>query len=624
MIKDKKGFTLVELIAVIGIIALLMALSAVALINIRTNVLNNDYKNLKSYLETRAAKYASDTNIKTVNVEELIKAGYVQPDDNTDIYNPITNKSMNCIVITSKEDGKGNYTSTLGEDLGKENGKCVTYQNTGDLEICLFDSTDNTCKAFDDNTWFNQDIELSVRYKNGKEIENDALIEWDSNNGYHNDGKVIKITTDAVITSNYHVKVTLDKKVGEAKKAVKVDKKNPVIRNIKVDSGWAKEKMVVVDASDTGSGVKGYALISIDKSCSNNASEYQASNTFKVNKAGTYKACVVDKANNYSDDYQSTNNIVEVSNIDNSVPKVPVITASDGILSDKWHTEKTFSLTFSESDNISTGMSPVKYYYGFSKNNANVAGSKIENIDEANYHQKTIYVRACNEAGSCSEFNEYKIKMDSTPPTYTSGGTIASGGTVTKPTYTDNSSGSGSVVVYMCVSTSEITSTDNSCFKADLTKTSVSCGSTYQLYSYAVDGAGNKTDVHKHTNTGGSYYTRCSNSVSSSRTSRCDATCQMKSNSNAWNNLQSQKTSIQNNSNLSQSQKNAAISSINNMQNALHTANQNLAKGNSACGGSCSFNSGTGLWSNSSGNTLYTPSNGNSKSTGVGTTYNKK
>lgn len=533
MMKNKKGFTLVELIAVIGIISLLIALSSVALINIRSNVLNNDYENLKSYLETRAAKYASDTNIKTVSVEELIKEGYVKPDDNTDVYNPVTNESMNCVIITSKDDGKGNYTSTLGEDLGKENGKCVTYQNTGDLEICLYDSSKNTCEAFDDDNWFNHDIELSVRYKNGNEIEDDALIEWDSNNGYHNDGKIINITTDAVITSNYHVKVTVDKKVGEAKKAVKVDKKAPVVRNVKVDNGWSKEKTVVVDATDTGSGVKGYALILSRNECSNNANDYQASNTFKINKNGTYKACVIDKASNYINaSSQTANSIIEVNNIDTSIPKVPVITASDGIASDNWHREKTFSLTFTGSDNVEVGMSPVKYYYGFSKNNANVVGSKIDNIDESNYHQKTIYVRACNEAGSCSEFSEYKVKMDSTPPSYKSGGTLGNG-TLSLPTYEDNSRGSGSVKVYTCVSTQNVTSTDDSCFKLAGTTFTSSCGTTYKLYSYAIDEAGNKSAIHEHSNDGSTYYRSCGGG-GSSRPSSCDYTCQMKNNSEAW------------------------------------------------------------------------------------------
>ena len=75
VIKKNKAFTLTELIAVIVILSILITLSVVVFMNIRGNILEKEYTNLVSYLETKAALYAKDTGITTISVEDLIKEG---------------------------------------------------------------------------------------------------------------------------------------------------------------------------------------------------------------------------------------------------------------------------------------------------------------------------------------------------------------------------------------------------------------------------------------------------------------------------------------------------------------------------------------------------------------------
>ena len=100
-IKEKKGFTLVELLAVLGILAIILLIGVPVFLNLRDSVLKSERENVISYIENRAADYANDTSITVVSVEDLIKEGYVEPDDETDIYDPVTNESFNCYIVTS-------------------------------------------------------------------------------------------------------------------------------------------------------------------------------------------------------------------------------------------------------------------------------------------------------------------------------------------------------------------------------------------------------------------------------------------------------------------------------------------------------------------------------------------
>lgn len=123
-LKDKKGFSLTELIAVLVILSILITLGVAIYMNTRNSVLNKSYENLKTYLEAKAIEYANETSITTISVEDLIKNGYVIPDDQTDIYNPINRESMNCFIIKSKF-VDGEYIAELSENLDRNSeGKC--------------------------------------------------------------------------------------------------------------------------------------------------------------------------------------------------------------------------------------------------------------------------------------------------------------------------------------------------------------------------------------------------------------------------------------------------------------------------------------------------------------------
>lgn len=146
--KNKKGFTLTELIGVLAVLSIIMGMAVAVILNVRDNVLKQSYENVVQLLETEASRYAENTGITTVTVEELITSGYVLPDDETDIYNPVNNESLNCYIINSSYEN-GEYISTFGEDIGKSEGTCNIYEKEVDLLICKYNEDMSSCEDFD-------------------------------------------------------------------------------------------------------------------------------------------------------------------------------------------------------------------------------------------------------------------------------------------------------------------------------------------------------------------------------------------------------------------------------------------------------------------------------------------
>lgn len=312
---NKKGFTLIELIAVLVVLSILISASVMLFINIRKNILEKEYNNLVLYLETKASEYAEETSITTINVEDLIKEGKVKSDDETDIYDPRDNKSMNCFIIKSNfENGK--YNSTLMEDLGKdENGKCNEYEVTTDYEVCKF--LNGQCIKFDDTTWFNSAVTLGIMHRGSLLTEQNTTYNWTSNTGFSSNEATISVDGN-LLNSRYKCEVkgksnNGEDLVGTATKGIKIDKEAPVINEIKYNTNWSVNKKIEIMASDgIGSGIDGYAIVKENEICLN----YNKNKEITINSNGKYKVCVKDKAGN------KTERKIEIISIDDAGPSI--------------------------------------------------------------------------------------------------------------------------------------------------------------------------------------------------------------------------------------------------------------------------------------------------------------
>ena len=90
--KKNKGFTLVELLAVIVILGILIAFSTISISKIKKKQDQKNYENVISSILTGAKAYNAEVRKSSFTVEELIKSGYVDFDQNK--YPDLKNKSV--------------------------------------------------------------------------------------------------------------------------------------------------------------------------------------------------------------------------------------------------------------------------------------------------------------------------------------------------------------------------------------------------------------------------------------------------------------------------------------------------------------------------------------------------
>ena len=304
----KNGFTLVELLAVLGILAIILLIGVPVFLNLRDSVLKSERENVVSYIETRAADYANDTSITVVSVEDLIKKGYVEPDDETDIYDPVTNESFNCYIVTSVFEN-GAYESTMSEEsIGtSEDGTCNSYESQVDLAICKYNDDMSQCDLINNDSWFREDVTLGVRYRSG-EILNDSAItyDWLGSDGSTSSEYYISTNTNLISQNTYRVRIIADNKTSETTQVVSIDKQAPAVISATVypdSTSWAKEKNVTIELTDyMGSGVAGIYVG--DSSVCNDSLTFN--NNLKDNVytgpigSGTHYVCVIDKVGNIS------------------------------------------------------------------------------------------------------------------------------------------------------------------------------------------------------------------------------------------------------------------------------------------------------------------------------------
>lgn len=111
--KNKRGFTLIEILCVIALIAILSVVATVSIVGLSSKSKDNLYcakiKLIESEAERFGVKYELELNNSNelyngnksikIKVQALVDAGKLEPDKNNNVLNPKDNSVMNDIDI---------------------------------------------------------------------------------------------------------------------------------------------------------------------------------------------------------------------------------------------------------------------------------------------------------------------------------------------------------------------------------------------------------------------------------------------------------------------------------------------------------------------------------------------
>ena len=510
--KNKKGFTLMELLSVIVLLGIIITIGLFSISSIRNAILDRQYKNLKTEIELAAEKYYQDTENTFFYVQTLIDEGYIKTDNSSlNIYSPIDSNIMNCYMI-NVVDGK----ATL--DDKKKNEEC-NAEIAGNYELKIIRENDKTS-----DKWYKESEELSAVIKSDNSVDDSLIYTWTTDLNPNTiwdkrkfDLKNLLNEKGGVINDVFYVQAnSVDKSYRSAGKRIKIDKVKPIIDS--ADAGeqndWVKQRDVTIKAHDLGSGIVGY-LFSDKADCSGNfekltkpQNEFTLKRTFKSN--GEYYFCLIDDAGNISDSEK-----IVIQKVDGIPPKcyyggesteyikgIRVITY--GCIDDEsgCATLKVGSATSTCDPSTSTNCSKLTNTYSYK--DTTITDKITNKIGSFTIIDKNGNKTDCPIVDKTNE--NYKenlnIYLDNTKPTIRINSMSYSNGSLNvNVSLSDNESGANVAYIKFNGNTSSTESCDGTC-NISLYIGSITSGT---VYAYGTDAVGNINNATKNINNYSSY-----------------------------------------------------------------------------------------------------------------------
>ncbi len=441
---QKRGFTLVELIAVIVVLGIIIMLAISTFKNVGDRVKKEAYENKINLIKTKASEYASGTKILVTNVDRLVKKGYMSADnENGDVINPIDGSRMNCKIVTMYK-SEGNYYADYVEDESKE--ECDASQIKYDNGYTSIDKyLLNSEELIETSEWTREDNLLILRVNDPEmvPIADIEKIKWETNTSAQEkkgegEEKFKFIVNNSIVDTTVTATLYLKPKVSENEESeesksertftsttwVKIDKKRPwVDQKVEIDrpnewTNYAKE--VRITAGDEGSGVGAYAVIEEEEwnnlagnnKCENASYKEKEGNAYTTRlENGKYYVCVKDKAGNVSEDMKEP--LFEIDKADATPPKceihLPEPTGKDG-----WYTEDILFEFLEDAD----GIESIKGS-GIDTSQIFVDGklyNETSYVLEEDRDSFVVSMNVTDKAGNVCH-QEVEVKRDATAPT---------------------------------------------------------------------------------------------------------------------------------------------------------------------------------------------------------------
>jgi len=511
--KNKKGFTLVELLSVIVLLGIIITIGLFSISSIRKTILDRQYKNLKTEIELAAEKYYQDTESTIFYVQTLLDEGYIKADNSSlNIYSPVDSNIMNCYTINVVDE-----KATLDDII--KNKEC-NAEIAGNYELKIVCENNKTS-----DKWYKESEILSA-VKSDNSVDDSLIYTWTTDLNPNTiwdqrefDLKNLLNEKGGVINDVFYVqanKQDTDKVYRSAGKRIKIDKVKPIIDS--ADAGeqndWVKQRDVTIKAHDLGSGIVGY-LFSDKADCSGNfekltkpQNEFTLKRTFKSN--GEYYFCLIDDAGNISDSEK-----IVIQKVDGIPPKcyysgesteyikgIRVITY--GCIDDEsgCATLKVGSATSTCDPSTSTNCSKLTNTYSYK--DTTITDKITNKIGSFTIIDKNGNKTDCPIVDKTNE--NYKenlnIYLDNTKPTIRINSMSYSNGSLNvNVSLSDNESGANVAYIKFNGNTSSTESCDGTC-NISLYIGSITSGT---VYAYGTDAVGNINNATKNINNYSSY-----------------------------------------------------------------------------------------------------------------------
>jgi len=331
----KKGFTLVELLAVIAIFTAIILIAVPIYNNVTNSVNEKMYETKIKNILSKAENYSTNTNKFVFDVKTLIEQGELTSDNEAGEYkDPRNNRDMQCDIINMKFENN-QFSASI-----TESSTCYNEEELenlyGMVEMKLYKPDGSEVTTYEDTEWLNES-EIHVKYQLKEDYkEYESYIEevlWTGDEAktctkedLSNCEYIIKTSEIKNIMVSVQVTIAKDtvKFQNKISKNILIDRQAPsYVENSLIlnnDINTKEERRVEFDLSDKeGSGVKEYAIIE-GKSCSSPEYEskkksVQENHIIEYLKNGTYYICVKDKVGNLTSDGNKTK--IEVKNVNN-------------------------------------------------------------------------------------------------------------------------------------------------------------------------------------------------------------------------------------------------------------------------------------------------------------------
>ncbi len=393
-----KGFTLVELMGTMVILAIVITIAISGFGNVRKNVQKKEQENLVKYIETKAEEYASNTGKLVTNVDQLVKEGYLEADDEKgNVISPEDGSILNCHIVNIEKAENNLYGKYTEEEECNLEELEITNLNFG---VRMYKTKDGTTKEGEigSNEWVGENVLLEGYIKEGIQEEEIKEIRYKSNVGeekreinknFEEKNKYV-VKAEQIVNTTYTVSIEL--KSGEKYQTqvrVKIDKQRPVIYGEEIEIEKEEEysnqgKKIKVRASDgNGSGIYGY-YIGERRDCRNVEYQENSKNEYEEEKEeGVYYVCVKDKVGNVSEEESSKR--IEVKKIDKTLPECEL--EAIGILGKNGYYISDIEIRMKKAIDKESGVNHTLINYPKITNDTNgmeVTGTVVDNAGNSN------------------------------------------------------------------------------------------------------------------------------------------------------------------------------------------------------------------------------------------------